>query len=234
MKVSHHRIGMIDDAETEIYSTAHERHPKSVHCKWCDMLRLVQIQEEFLWRLDNCGEVVDHLNMWSLGSSLKASQLNEKVIIRDWHLFRARMAKRGNWKPVFRILEKGRRGYLHIHFVSLVFIEHAVVMDAWRSVRGETANVHVSGQKGAQDPARMCRYLMKYLTKENTSYRWLGPFYGLHRARSRRVTTGEKSIKYGGIMYGGFDSTIIEPIPSDVQQEVDNFRGHPGEVNKNG
>lgn len=226
MKIKHQRIGLLNDDESEIYY-CHERHSKKEHCAWCDAIRVSNIQDEFLWRVENCGIKIDHLSLWSLGSSLKATEFNKKVIIRDWHLFRARMSKNTDWMPVFRVLEKGRRGFLHIHFVSINFISHSIVLDAWRSIRGESCNVHVSGQKGAQDPKRMVSYLTKYLTKETTSYRWMGPFYGFHRERSRSVRTSDIRLHYGGVVYGGFDSYVNEPAES-LQKCLIESGGHAG------
>lgn len=234
MKIFHERIGLLDSDEKEIYY-AHERHKKDDHCSWCEMVRLVHIRREFLYRLENCGVPVHHLSMWSLGSSLKSTSYNRKIIIRDWHLFRARMSKLTSWVPVFRILEEGKRGYLHIHFIAISYLKHAVVMRAWRDIRGESCNVHVSGQKGKQDPLRLASYLLKYLTKEGSGYRWMGPFYGMARERSRRVRQGSDiRLHYGGIVYGGFESEVLEIPQYDAQMNFDEFGIPPEGVNTNG
>jgi len=116
------------------------------------------------------------------------------------------MLKYCDFPVVFRVLEVGKRGYLHYHFVSSGFMDHSKVLEVWRSLTGEASNVHVSGHRGRHDPKRLVGYLTKYLTKSSCEYRWCGAFYGLGRERSRSVRTDQVDTpvpgSYGELYYG--------------------------------
>lgn len=203
MKETHNRIGLLSLDGSEIEAYAHERH-KIGECPWCDFIRVENITKDFIRRLDITG--ADRLYMWSLGTSLKDTRINRKLLMRRWRDFTKRMWHCEEWNPVFRVVEVGRRGFLHIHCVTTSFTEHAIVLRTWRSLTKEKSNVHVSGYKGVLDPRRLARYLMKYLTKESSKYHWLGSFRSLG-ARSRSVRNGKtpnlSSLQYGGLCYGG-------------------------------
>jgi len=82
-----------------------------------------------------------------------------------------------DWMPIFRVVETGLTGgRLHIHFIATRFLEHEVVLEAWRSATGEKSNVNFSYIEGAETED-ILGYLLKYLTKEGSRYSWLGRFY---------------------------------------------------------
>lgn len=206
MKMRHKATGFISADGSEIIEAGHERHNIG-ECDWCDYCRAVNIQQDFLWRLDHCGQNIHNLYMWSLGSSLHDTTFNRKTMRGHWTKFRTYFSKRGGFPVVFRVLETGRRGYLHFHFVATGFMAHAEVLAKWRSLTGEASNVHVSGQNGAQNPKALAKYLTKYLTKETSQYRWCGSFYGLGKERGRMVRAGRGSIdrmpgSFGELYYG--------------------------------
>lgn len=222
MKMEHKINGLLSDDGNEIVGFAHERH-KIGECPWCDYIRVEHITKEFFWRLDNCGEKINHLYMWSLGTSLKDTKYNRKILLRMWNKFTKTVQRTETWKPLFRVVEKGKRGYLHIHVVASHFCEHRIILNKWRAQTGEKSNVHVSGYRGTLDPRKLARYLMKYLTKESSAYRWLGAFYGLGKSTSRRVSTSKRSsrVRYGGEVYW---SLITEGyVEIDQQKAINNF-----------
>lgn len=189
--------GMLSEDGEEILGYVHERHPKG-ECPWCDFIRVENIAREFERRLEVCGERIESLNMWSLGSSLVDTEANRKVIVDWWRLFTRRLDRRDEWTPIFRVLEVGRRGFLHFHCVCTRYISHAEVLRTWRSITGEASNVHVSGSARGRNVSTLIRYLVKYLTKDNSTYRWMGSLYGLGNT-SRRV----RNISGTGGRYGG-------------------------------
>lgn len=206
MKMRHQAKGFISADGRDIIEAGHDRH-KIGECTWCDYCRAINIQQDFLWRLDHCNEDIHNLYMWSLGSSLNDTKFNRKKMRGHWTKFRTAFHKRGNFPVVFRVLETGRRGYLHFHFVATSFMAHADVLAVWRGLTGEASNVHVSGQNGAQNPKSLAKYLTKYLTKESSQYRWCGAFYGLGKERGRSVRAGRGSQdrlpgSYGELYYG--------------------------------
>lgn len=232
MKKVHEVTGFINPEGTDIVRYVHERHPVG-QCAWCDFVRSRSIAREFITRLEMTIPDCENLNMWSLGTSMHDTKFNRKILVKRWAKLRNRLHKRGYSGIVFRVLECGNRGYIHIHFVAVSFIPHKVVLDAWREICGEKANVHVSGQKGAQDVKRLTRYLTKYLTKSSSDYRWCGPFYGLGKDRDRSVRAGSAgpSPVYGGVTYltmtteqskyYGCDEGVQVPIVSSGE-ECDN------------
>ncbi len=180
----------------------HERH-RVGDCPWCDFIRVERVADEFIRRVDECGRPIPTLNMWSLGSSLKDTRTNRNVMLKRWYKFRWRMNHLKAWCPLFRVLEVGRRGYLHFHVIVGEFIAHAVVMKEWRDLTQERSNVHVSpGGDYEHDPRRLTRYLMKYLQKESSTYRWMGPLYGLgDTSRAVREVGGRELVFAGDTPY---------------------------------
>ncbi len=82
-----------------------------------------------------------------------------------------------DWKPIFRVVEKGALGgRLHIHFINSGYLEHDVVLEAWRSAVGETANVNFS-YIPSSSTSKVLGYMLKYLLKDDVKYSWLGTFY---------------------------------------------------------
>ncbi len=197
MRSEHQVIGMLNESETEIECYVHERH-KIGECPWCDFIRVDAITDEFLRRMDSVDPPVSRLNMWSLGSSLRDSPMNRKIMQSRWHRFQAGMIRRPDWAPLFRVIEVGRRGYLHFHVITERYTRHSTVLRMWRIQTWESSNVHVSGYKGVQDPRRLTRYLLKYLSKSSSTYWWLGRFHGLGSTKRGRLSSAPCRV-YGGV-----------------------------------
>lgn len=199
-EVSEHEvIGMLSEDGSDIVAYCHERHGIGV-CPWCDFIRVERIVEDFMRRLDLTKERIESLNMWSLGTSLKDTKYNRKVLHAWWREFHGKVKRIKEWVPLFRVLEVGRRGFLHFHVVVSEYVDHKKILDTWRSITGEASNVHVSGSPPGRDFTPLIRYLVKYLTKEGSAYRWMGPLYGLG-ARSRSVSNRKGPMYYGGVTY---------------------------------
>ncbi len=220
MKKVHEIHGMISEDGNDITSYVHERH-RIGECPWCDFIRVENITREFLDRLDRLSSPVDNLYMWSLGTSLTDTVMNRKLIQRRWHEFQKRMYRVEKWKPLFRVLEVGMRGFLHFHVIVECFCEHRAVLNMWRSLTREQSNVHVSGHRGKQDPKRLTRYLLKYLTKSSSKYSWLGRFHGMGSRTSRRVSNWDSSVceRYGGLTCYEFVTEAYQKY--DRQHKID-------------
>ncbi len=203
MKIGHKRIGFISDDEREITGYGHERHALG-ECPWCDFVRAEGIAREFIRRMEAIDERFEHLNMWSLGTSMGDTPANRKRLLEWWRKFTKHFAKYEHWSGLFRVVEVGHRGFLHIHFVCSGYLPHQKVLEFWRGLTGQKSNVHVSGQKGRQNPERLVKYLTKYLSKETTSYRWLGVFHGVGGERRTQEVQRHHGSKYGGVVYGGY------------------------------
>lgn len=196
-KSRHAVIGMIDEAAPGEVIYCHERHPVGA-CPWCDFIRVENISKEFERRLDVCNQRIQSLNMWSLGTSLKDTAYNRQVLLGWWRVFSRRLDRDTEWLPLFRVVEVGRRGYLHIHCICGAFVAHEKVLRIWRSITGEASNVNVSGSGRNREPRTLIRYLVKYLSKQGSAYRWLGPLYGLGDTSRRIRSGGRRTIRYGG------------------------------------
>ncbi len=198
MKSRHTVIAFCDEIDNEL-SYDHERHAKGI-CPSCDFQRVVGIQREFIRRLEGSEVGIRGLFMWSLGTSLSDTGANRKLLNERWHLFTKRMYHHTDWLPLFRVLEVGRRGFLHYHVVTGLFIKHSTVLQCWRSLTKEKSNVHVSGYKGVKDPVPLIRYLLKYLTKSSSEYRWMGPLYGVGESY-RKAHSGARRRYMGHTCY---------------------------------
>ncbi len=215
MKKVHEVIALMDELDEHNIKYVHERHTIGL-CPWCDFIRVEAISKEFIRRLNVCSEEIRDLYMWSLGTSLSDTKMNRNLLMKRWNLFVKRMYHCEDWSPLFRVVEVGRRGFLHIHVICHKFVDHRVVLETWRSLTREKSNVHVSGHKGSLNPLRLARYLMKYLSKESSSYRWLGSFYGLG-SRSRRL----RSRSQGDYLYAG---TTCYEFTTEGYEVVDDQR----------
>lgn len=195
--VVHDVHGFIDEIDESIVYR-HERHPRGV-CPHCDWKRTMNLTNEFIERLDAIEGKYDDLYMWSLGTSLVDTRANRKLLMSRWRTFTKRMYHCEDWVPLFRVVEVGRRGFLHFHVIVGRYVDHRVVLNAWRALTKEKSNVHVSGHKGRQDARRLARYLIKYMSKSSTTYRFMGPMYGLGRRTSRRIGREGSTLRYGGV-----------------------------------
>ena len=82
------------------------------------------------------------------------------------------MNTRGDWSPIFRVVESGSRGKrLHIHFLNVGKLKFDIVKNAWRALTQENSNVNFSKVTGSNTPVY---YVMKYLTKSQAKYSFLG------------------------------------------------------------
>ncbi len=154
------------------------RCPKAANCGICQSLWIKGLYRKFYTRKRRSGDIVEQAILWSLGSS-KLDTEHERAALGDsWKRFRMWMDNYSNWKPIFRVVETGSKGgRLHIHFIATRYLDHEVVLEAWRNAIGERANVNFSYIPHSDDTSSILNYLLKYLTKETSRYSWLGAFY---------------------------------------------------------
>lgn len=215
MKSVHEVHAFMDEIDGSLVYR-HERHGVGV-CPWCDLLRVRNISDEFIRRIEACGVPIPSLNMWSLGSSLKDTGYNRKIMLKRWRLFQWRMRKYPDWLPLFRVIEAGRRGFLHFHVVAGHYIRHSIVLEEWRGITNEPSNVHVSGSNGHVSPTNLVRYLMKYLNKSATTYRWMGPLWGVGGTTRSGKGKG-RGLRYMGVTCYSVDTRAYEE--KDPQQSI--------------
>lgn len=202
-----HEIHAFLDELDDTLSYRHSRHPVG-HCPRCDWIRVQSVTVEFIRRLRACDEEIEGLFMWSLGTSLRDTPSNRRMLMKRWRAFTKVMNERDDWVPLFRVVEVGRRGFLHFHVVAGRYIEHAIVLKAWRSLTREPSNVNVSGYKGRKNPETLVRYLVKYLSKSTSSYRWMGPLHGVGgRSQQAERLSGacdgsKRRLRYMGVVQG--------------------------------
>jgi hypothetical protein len=80
-----------------------------------------------------------------------------------------------SWKPIFRVLEKGKSGYLHIHVIVLKYLQHDYVRKLWSDITG-IKNPNVNYQvRNSEKIGKAVSYLTKYLLKDGKkNYQYLG------------------------------------------------------------
>ncbi len=153
------------------------RCPKAAKCDLCQSMWVKGLITSFHTRKLRSGDIVEQAILWSLGSSKRDTGAERAALGHSWELFRTWMNEYSDWKPIFRVVEVGARGKrLHIHFIATSYIDHEVVLEAWRSAVGESANVNFSYIAGTRSED-ILGYLVKYLTKDGCKYSWLGSFY---------------------------------------------------------
>ena len=189
MRKVHRILAWMDEIDNSLVYR-HSRHAKG-ECPWCDFIRVGEVSREFMRRLSSCGVRIDTLHMWSLGTSLKDSDFNRKILRGFYRKFKNVMNKRAvGWNPVFWVVEAGRRGFIHMHVVLRTYCPHDIVLRAWRFQTGESSNVHVRTGMVMDDPRRLASYLLKYLSKESSTYAWCGCFQGLGPRGSNGIGIG--------------------------------------------
>ncbi len=150
------------------------RHPKQAGCFLCVDLWRKRFYVNFMKRAHNV-RTLNNISFWTLGTSLIDSKANRIAIQYLWNKFRASMNKYSNWEPVVKVVESGSIGKrLHIHFLSLNWIKHEIVLRHWRRITQERANVHVL--KIVNNVRTQLNYLIKYVSKDTGRYSWLGQF----------------------------------------------------------
>lgn len=154
-----------------------QRCRKADNCGLCQSMWIRGLYRKFYTRKRRSDETVEQAILWTLGTSSDATDDGRALLADSWRLFRMWMDNYSDWKPIFRVVETGAKGgKLHIHFIATRYLEHEVVLEAWRTAIGEKANVNFSYIPG-YDGENILGYLLKYLTKEDSKYSWLGTFY---------------------------------------------------------
>ena len=126
-------------------------------------------------------DTVDRVSFWTLGTNLKDTPPNRVTIEEYWQRFRKIMNKYTEWGPLFRVVETGTKGKrLHLHILVQDYVEREYVLKVWVRITklpkphvwlGEVRNKYVN-------IVRTLWYASKYVSKEATTYSWLGEFYG--------------------------------------------------------
>lgn len=158
-----------------------QRCRKAAKCEICQSLWIRGLYGKFCTRKRRSGHAADKAILWTLGTSCRDTEHGRALLGESWRLFRMRMDNYTDWSPIFRVVETGSKGgRLHIHFVETAYLEHETVLEAWRSVTGESANVNFSyiyGEGSENSFDDILPYLLKYLLKDGSKYSWLGAFY---------------------------------------------------------
>ncbi len=153
------------------------RCPVSKMCFNCSIWRRNVILARLYSVYEETKESIQDIVLWTIGTELENTLDGRKKLSEYWKYFRARMNKKAEWNPLFRVVEYGSRGKrLHIHFLNNGFLKHKNVLHAWREVTNSKTNVNFS--KKAMPPEMAIRYAGKYLTKDLSKFTFLGDWYG--------------------------------------------------------
>jgi len=153
------------------------RCPKAAKCGVCQSMWVKGLYSKFYTRKLRSGDNAEQCILWTLGSSKFDTGHERAALGEAWRKFRMWMDNYSDWRPIFRVVETGKKaGRLHIHFVVTWWLDHEVVLEAWRSAVGEAANVNFSYIPG-DGTSKVLGYMLKYLLKDKSKYSWLGSFY---------------------------------------------------------
>ncbi len=160
-----------------------QRCPVSKMCDNCQIQRRRVILARLHSKYEENIKSIQAVVLWTIGSNLKNTDKGRKTLAVHWKYFRARMNKKAEWDPLFRVVEAGSQGrYLHIHFLNNGFLSHPTVLGAWRDVTKNKSNVNFSDKK--LPPKYAFRYAAKYLSKDASKFTFLGKFYGIRKMES--------------------------------------------------
>ncbi len=170
-------------------------------CDNCGIHRRMVILAKLYSRYNEPGsKSIRSIVMWTIGTSLKNTDVGRKTLSAYWKYFRARMNKKADWDPLFRVVEIGTKGKrLHIHFLNSGYLLQHDVLTAWREVTRENSNVEFSKR---DMPAKYAfRYVAKYLSKDASKYTFLGKWYGKRKNlnKSECFEHGESFIYYQSV-----------------------------------
>lgn len=107
----------------------------------------------FLWQ---GFDLLEEAILWTVGTNLDDNRHNMEILRDYWRRFSKRMSKlkltgKIYWKPLLRVYEAGSKGgKLHIHYVvqhTGFKLDHGIVLDEWRKITGNNANVNFSRPK---------------------------------------------------------------------------------------
>ncbi len=153
------------------------RCPVKAMCINCGKFRKKKIYSMLMQRYSECQETISDIVLWTLGTPHRSNPESRKQLSAYWKYFRARMNKKAEWSPLFRVVETGSRGQrLHIHFINEGYLKHGDVLRAWREVTNNKSNVNYS-KKGNLEGKVALGYVTKYLTKDASKYSFLGKLY---------------------------------------------------------
>ncbi len=148
--------------------------------------------------------------MWTIGTSLVDSPENRKILSSYWKYFRMRMNTRGKWNPIFRVVEAGSKGNrLHIHFLNVGKLLHSDVLTTWRRITREKSNVQFAKR---DETAKPVYYVMKYLTKDKSTYSILGALRKIKfEKREPKVCSNHAlPFEYEGLIAGAHNKAYID------------------------
>ncbi len=182
-------------------------------CSGCSKQRMRVIFGKFYSRFNRAypKQAIDSIVMWTIGTSLPDNRENRIKLQAYWNKFRARMSKLKLWEPIFRVVESGKAGYLHIHFLNVGKLDFRIVIKAWRSITAEKSNVNFAkGDNGG----RHIRYTLKYLTKSPTKYSFLGAMRGKFLIKKEELVCHWHGLPYEfeRFMGGSALSSLIDEI----------------------
>lgn len=152
---------------------------KEQYCIECKRHRRAVLFAKLMerWGLN---EQITRLGFGTIGTNWKDTARNRVRLSEAWQLFRKIMNKNTKWNPLFKVVEKGKKGYLHIHFLYQSYVHREFVREEWSRITKIT-KPHVWLQEvhfKYDNIVRTLWYVTKYVTKEASAYSWLGDFYG--------------------------------------------------------
>jgi len=152
---------------------------KADNCDYCRDVWKRGLEYQFYLRYRASGVIVRYPILWTLGTNYDADGDGRRLLREHWNSFRQWMDKNTDWKPIFRVVETGAKGgKLHIHFISIDYIEHELVTSIWRGCTNLKANINFM-RFDHLDLNRPLQYMLKYLSKGISLYSWMGPFYNV-------------------------------------------------------
>ncbi len=185
-KIEDHKIGYLSTGCGCCFKMVVQACRKSEMCGLCRDNWIRGLYAKFHSRKRRQGRFIEVAILWTLGTSFDDTERERGLLRHQWNKFRMWMDNYSKWRPIFRVIEKGgKSGKLHVHFINVEFLDHEQVLTVWRGITGEKSNVNFSYCPGGRTED-ILGYLLKYLTKDDFRYSWMGDFYRVGSGESRR------------------------------------------------
>ncbi len=128
--------------------------------------------------------------LWTFGTN-KLDTIENRAVLRvawqktctylsNWYK-RPKNQGKYSYRPIFKVIETGKAGYLHIHAIFTTPIDYFLVRKTWsRYIKIKNPNVNYS-EKEFVDPIKAFSYVAKYCSKaigKSRNWSFMGKFYG--------------------------------------------------------
>ncbi len=158
-------------------------------CYYCDRYNSKKMIARIMARVEKLK--VSQVFLWTFGTNWKDTKENRLKLSQAWNKLTSYLSnyfKRPKnlkivwrYKPLFKVIEVGKNGYLHIHAIFEAPIEYFFVKARWAHyVKIDNPNVNFNADQ-SKEVIKAMSYVAKYVAKgigKSRNWSFMGRFYG--------------------------------------------------------